>query len=295
LRAAAAVANLVDLMSFWEGNEWGETRPVTWWRGHAIYAAHVLAAVLVVTMIITSVALFAGADVALGSLGFSSSAVLRGELWRVITYGLVNPPSLAFALDVVMLIWFGREVEKALGRARFLALCGGIYLLKPLCFAGAGLWLGTAFSGAAVAFPIFVAFATLFPGVPLLFQILAKWAAIALVGIQALVALAGRRWDLLVEILVGCGFAHLFIRWFRDGFELPKFRWRRPRPVARPAGTVRPAGPQSVVPPPRAGMAEVDALLDKIAQSGIHSLTREERARLEAARSDLLRRGSGGQ
>jgi len=280
-------------MSLWEGSEWGEARPVTWWRGHAIYTAHVVAAGLVVAMIVTSLALFAGANGVLGALGFSSAAVLRGEVWRILSYGLVNPPSIGFALDVVMLIWFGREVEKALGRARFLALCASIYLLKPLFFTAAGVWLGTAFSGAALAFPLFVAFATLFPGVPLLFNILAKWAAVALVGIQALVALAARRWDLLAELAVGCGFAHLFVRLHRGGFEWPKLRWPRRRTVVRSVGPVR-AAVVPPAPPPRAGMAEVDALLDKIAQSGIHSLTRDERARLEAARSDLLRRGSGG-
>ena len=280
-------------MSLWEGSDGGEARPVTWWRGYAIYSAHVVAACLVVAMIITSLALFAGANRALGALNCSSTAVLRGELWRILSYGLVNPPSIGFALDVVMLIWFGREVEKALGRGRFLSLCAGIYLLKPLFFTAAGVWLGTAFSGAALAFPLFVAFATFFPGVPLLFNILAKWAALALVGIQALVALAGRRWDLLAEIAVGCGFAHLFVRLHRAGFEWPKLRWPRRRPVRRAVVPVR-AAAIPPAPPPRAGMAEVDALLDKIAQSGIHSLTQDERARLEAARSDLLRRGSGG-
>ena len=36
--------------------------------------------------------------------------------------------------------------------------------------------------------------------------------------------------------------------------------------------------------------SEVDALLDKIAQSGIGSLTAKERARLESARAELLKR-----
>jgi hypothetical protein len=40
-------------------------------------------------------------------------------------------------------------------------------------------------------------------------------------------------------------------------------------------------------------MAEVDALLDKIAVSGIGSLTPKERAKLEAAREDLMKRGAG--
>ena len=37
-------------------------------------------------------------------------------------------------------------------------------------------------------------------------------------------------------------------------------------------------------------MAEVDALLDKIARSGLSSLTAKERAKLDAAREDLGKR-----
>ncbi len=281
-------------MSTWEPEEWGGARPVTWWRGHVIYCAHVIAAALVVTMLVTTLALFAGAGGVLQVLGFSGAAVRSGELWRIISYGLVNPPSLSFALEVVMLVWFGREVEKAMGRGPFLQLCACIYLIRPLLFTAVGPWLGGAFAGAALAFPLFVAFATLFPGIPLLFNILAKWAAVALVGIYALMALAARRWDQLADLAAGCGFAYLFVRFAREGFSLPRIRWprRRQAPSARPASRVAPR--PLPAPAPRAGMAEVDALLDKIAQHGIHSLSREERARLEAARSDLLRRGPGG-
>ena len=42
-----------------------------------------------------------------------------------------------------------------------------------------------------------------------------------------------------------------------------------------------------------ATMAEVDALLDKIAKSGIASLTPKERAKLEAAREGLMKRSAG--
>jgi hypothetical protein len=42
--------------------------------------------------------------------------------------------------------------------------------------------------------------------------------------------------------------------------------------------------------PPIASMAEVDALLDKIAQHGIGSLTPKERAKLDAAQRELKNR-----
>ena len=44
---------------------------MTWWRGHPVYCAHVVAAALVVTMLATTIALFAGAGAALRALGFS--------------------------------------------------------------------------------------------------------------------------------------------------------------------------------------------------------------------------------
>ena len=164
---------------------------ITFWRSAFNAAA------LVVMMLATTVALFAGAGGFLRALGFSSNAVLNGELWRIVSYGVVNPPSLSFALEVVMLVWFGREVEKALGRTPFLQLSAGIYLVKPLLFTAVGAWFGASFSGATLSFPLFVAFATLFPGVPLLFNILAKWAAalgpMSRIMSPALTALASTR------------------------------------------------------------------------------------------------------
>ena len=98
-------------MSRWAAEGWGEARPVTWWRGYPVYCAHVVAAALVAAMLATTVALFAGAGGFLRALGFSSSAVLNGELWRILSYGVVNPPSVSFALEVVMLVWF--EIGRA--------------------------------------------------------------------------------------------------------------------------------------------------------------------------------------
>ena len=66
------------------------------------------------------------------------------------------------------------------------------------------------------------------------------------------------------------------------GESVPASNFVVPKPVAPPR-TEREV----------ATMAEVDALLDKIAVSGIGSLTPKERAKLEAAREDLMKRGAG--
>lgn len=291
-------------MSRFEAGTSEENQPVAWWRGYPLYAAHFLVVVFVASMLVTTLVKFARADSLLEWLTFQSSSVLQGQVWRVLTYGLVNPPSLGFALDMVMIVWFGREVERYLGRRLFFQLYAGIYLVKPLLLTALGPILGTRFAGEVGSFALFVAFATLFPNAPLLFNILAKWAALVLVALSVLMALAAHDWVGLLELAATCGFAHLFVRHQQGGLRLPlpriRIRTRQPGGAPRPAAVSAPAPrpgaprPGTVAPGPASGtMAEVDALLDKIAQHGIHSLTTEERARLESARAEMLKRGAG--
>ncbi|MBI5689502.1 MAG: rhomboid family intramembrane serine protease [Verrucomicrobia bacterium] len=272
-------------------------QPVTWWRGYPIFAAHFIVVVFCASMLLTTVMLFAGVGHWLGWLAFDSALVLRGQVWRILTYGLVNQPSIEFALDMLMIVWFGREVEQHFGRRRFFGLYAGIYLVTPVLFSLLGFWTPRTFAGETGAFALFVAFATLHPNAPLLFNILAKWAALVLVGIFALMALAARNWVQLIELGATCGLAYGFVRWQQGELRLPSWGLRKRQPPLRvlpdlPAGgSADPKGPGAA----GAGgaMAEVDALLDKIARSGIRSLTAEERARLEAARADLLKRDAG--
>ncbi len=269
-----------------------EHQPVTWWRGHPVYAAHLIVVVFVASMLVTTLLMFARVGPPLEWVGFNSAQVIRGQVWRIATYGLLNAPSIQFALDMVMIVWFGREVERFFGRRVFLLLYGGIYLIKPLLFTALGVWQPSAFAGEAGAFALFIAFATLFPDAPLIFNLLARWAALILVGIFSLMGLAARDSVGLIELWATCGFAFLFVRYQQGHLELPRLRlWlpgRRPKlrvlPDLEPGKTVPPAAARGNA------MAEVDALLDKIARSGIGSLTAQERAQLESARADLLKR-----
>ncbi len=279
-----------------------EHGPVTWWRGHPVYAVHLLVAALVASMLVTTGLQFARADGVISVLSFHGEAVWRGEVWRVLTYGLMNPPSLGLAIELLMLAWFGREVERSLGRRDFLRLFAGLYLVRPLVFTALAPVLPASFAGGTGAFAVFIAFATLFPDAALLFNLLARWVAWGLLALGALMALGARDGVRLLELAATSGFAFAFIRHHQGRWNwprLPRFRWARPTPAPAPvprgapvpvaarAGASRSAG---TTPPVAAPMAEVDALLDKIAQSGLHSLTPAERARLEAAREDLQRR-----
>lgn len=271
-----------------------EHRPVMWLRGYPVYAAHFIVIVFVVSMLMTTLLNLFGVGALLNGLIFTSTQVLHGEVWRVVTYGLVNEPSLSFVIDMAMMIWFGREVERSFGRRPFLIFYGGLYLLTPLLFTLIGLWTPMAQKGETGAFAIFIAFAALYPNAPIFFNLLAKWVAAILVGIYTLIALNNRDPISLVSLWATCGFAFAFVRYQQGRIELPKLNLFRRGPKLR----VLPDLEQEKTPAKKSdrqtsSMAEVDALLDKIAQSGLGSLTAKERAKLDAARADLLKRDSG--
>lgn len=279
--------------------DWGsseEHQPVTWLRGYPLYAAHFIVLLFVVSMLATSITMAVPSLRGISAwLTFSSTEVLGGQVWRVATYGLVNEPSLWFVVDMFMLAFFGRELEKFFGRRTFLALYASLYFLTPLLFTLIGLARPTFLMGESGAFALFIAFATLYPNVAMFFNILAKWLAIVLVGIYSLMRLSANDWVGLASLWSTVAFAYGFVRFQQGVIALPKLSlWRR-RPALRVLPDPAPRKASVVVKSPKedATMAEVDALLDKIAKSGISSLTPKERAKLEAAREGLMKRGAG--
>jgi hypothetical protein len=97
----------------------------------------------------------------------------------------------------------------------------------------------------------------------------------------------------LLTLWTTAGFAYAFVRYEQGHLTLPKIGlWRR-KPKLRVLPDPQPRIPAGAQRPKTDSMTEIDALLDKIAHSGLSSLTAKERARLEAARADLLKRESG--
>ncbi|HEY1765989.1 MAG TPA: rhomboid family intramembrane serine protease [Opitutaceae bacterium] len=277
-----------------------DQEPMMWVRGRPVYAAYLIVLIFVASMIATAVLMSLNLAQSLRWLVFDSPDVLAGQVWRIGTYGLVNPPSLfPFALDMLMLVWFGREVEKGLGRRKFLLLFGCLYLLPALLFTLIGVWHPTRLAGEtgqlageSGTLAVFVAFATLFPEALLMFGIVAKWAAVAFVGIDTLIVLAYRDWLGGLALWSTAGFAYAFIRFEQGRFYLPRLRLFRKEPKFRVLPGYRDNEPEPVARGRNESMAELDALLDKIARSGVSSLTAKERIRLDSARNELLKRQS---
>ena len=171
-------------------------------------------------------------------------------------------------------------------------LFAGIYLLPPLLFTGIGMWIPATIVGEQCVLAVFVAFATIYPNAGIFFGIASKWVAAVLVGIYTLMALANHAWQSGLSLWATCGFACLFVRFAQGIIEIPSLRLFRRAPRLRMIPGLKEGRPSPPRRPAGGPMAEVDALLDKIAKSGFSSLTAKERARLDSARDELAKRGS---
>ena len=147
---------------------------------------------------------------------------------------------------------------------------------------------GLAGSG-ALHFAVFTAFVTLYPNVQFFLRIAAKWVFAILAAIGTLSALAAHDWANLVVLWASIAVAFVFIEFRGSG---PELAWignlkarLRPKPklyVVQKSSIRRPAEPDDVY-------ASVDPILDKIAKSGMASLTESERRILDRARNRLLK------
>lgn len=261
--------------------------------GKAVYAATIIALIYAASMVVcTLVIAFGGNELLKQYLTFSSSDIFRnGRLWTMVTYALYNPPSLWTVWDIYILWFFGRELEKFYGRRIYLQLYLSIFILTPILFLAIGYFTPMSIAGVTGSFAIFVAFATRFPSFPMIFGIAAWHMAIVYVAVGTLMCIAGHLWSLLISLWATVLYAYFFIRYQNGDFQIPSLSLFRRKPkfrvVPKPKPTENTLMPAREVNEPT---DEVDTLLDKIAKTGLASLTDAERAQLERAREALLKK-----
>jgi len=269
-------------------------RPVAWMGRYPVDVTTMLVGAHIALAVIACILVAAGAGFFLNGLQFDSAEVLsRGQLWRVVTYAFVHSPSglLWFAVEMYMLFVFGREVERFLGQRAYILLYCILLVAPTLVLTIWGLWQPVGLAGSpALHFGIFVAFATIYPRVELFLRIMAKWVALILAAIYTLQLLAYHAWADLAVVWISIGAAFLFVELRGAGPEmvwLENFKARmQPKPkfhVVQKSSTRRVADSEDVY-------ASVDPILDKIAKSGIGSLTESERQALDRARNRLLKK-----
>src|SRR5246127_2711849 len=264
-------------------SSFNEDRPVTYFRGYPIYYATILTMAYAMGVLGTFLAqAFGGWETIVSLLAFDSTrSILGGQIWQIITYSFIDVPSFFTIIGLLFLYVSAVEIEKYIGKARFLTLYGVIILIPVVTLTALGLITSSPilyFGQTQVMIGLFIAFCTLYPGVQWGGFLTAKWVAIASLVLSSAVDLSSSAWVSLAELWLISGFAFGYIRFLQRGGELPSFRLAlRKRPKLRvvqkpksrsgaPAGEI--SGNETV---------EIDLLLDKISRHGLNSLTPHER------------------
>jgi membrane associated rhomboid family serine protease len=287
----------------------GENEPLFYLGEFPVRLITLLVAAHSAAMVAVALLLAAGRSSLLDLLAYSSTGVAHGEAWRLFTYAFVAGPSIWFLFEMLMLYYFGREVENGLGWKRFAILYAGLVLLGPLLMQGVA-WAGIPqhLAGAQeVNFAVFAAFVAMHPSARFFFGLAARWVFLGLLAISSLQLLADHQSPRVLVLLASSLLAVMLVR--KAGFEEPLFGifpgWALPRfPVRKPRFSVLKGGGGGGISSAPAkgdhssgGVAgpdpelEMDRLLEKISKGGIGSLSDQERGALEQARQAILQRG----
>ena len=269
-------------------------RPLFWVGGRPIYVNTLLLIIHVLAFAITALAVsFLGADV-LGALGLGNyEVVYHGQIWRLISY-IIFPPETAimFIFAMGFLFYFGRQVEQFVGRKTYINFYAALVLIPSLlfCLLGLlGLWRENYLGGYCTVFGVFVAFATIYPGVEIsiwFVNLTAKGWAYALLAVLSLANIAYHHWidlgDLWCDAAVGYAGMRLIgagrgLTWLTDWLEE-----RQAKKLARRHHIAVLKDAQAT--------ESIDEILEKISKHGVGSLNAKERAALERARTNLLKR-----
>ena len=254
------------------------------------------------------------------NLALTSEGVHHGWAWQLLTFQFLHGGILHLCFNLLGLWFLGGPVERILGRGRFIGayLGAGIVggLLQALLMGAFPEHYGRVVVGASAGITgLFAIFALLHPDTNFLVMLVLPVRALTLYYLTA--AMAG--FFTLVPSGMGAGVAHpahlgglLFgTLWVRQGWHhafqplpgenlfsrgLGFFRRttkRKPATTSSKSSSsswpsegvkntpLKPSGSADYI------ASEVDPILDKIAQHGLHSLTERERQTLDAARRKM--------
>lgn len=223
--------------------------------------------------------------------------IIRGEVWRLLTYAFLHDPSylLHIVFNMLFLWWFGREMEDRYGSKEFLAFYLVSALIGGLAYFGWQLAKGDnspalGASGAITAVLVLFAFHNPQRVIYIWFVLpIPIWLLVVLqVALDSFVFLGNFRTETAVTCHLGgalFGFLYYKRQWrlldlwssFRD------LRPRRARPRLRIYREESDTQPVPVsAPPDRADIdeqleAKLDVVLEKVARTGQNSLTEGER------------------
>jgi len=240
----------------------------------------------------------------------SITGLQQGYWWQPITFQFLHGGLFHLLANLFTIYFFGRALERELGAARYLRLYflsgtfGGLLQLGAMYFwpahFGPGAF-GHVVGASAGAFGLVAAFAALYPErtlTLLLFFVLplsirAKYLLYLAIGLALFGIVVPKDQIAHTAHLGGIAVGLLMTtRWRFPAHRLARLLKKKeaevPQPLAvrqRPPPRPKPARASD----PDALSREVDRILEKISQRGIHSLTPEEREILEEASARMDR------
>jgi membrane associated rhomboid family serine protease len=245
-----------------------------------------------------SMLLWAISPTTLGWLVQLPYQVKRGQLWRIATWPLANPPSIWTVLTLYIFWLLGTQLENTLGRFRFLGMLAALTIVPGII----GVLINVPIGGfRTVELGIFVAYALENPRTRFMFNIPAWIMAAVIVGIEVLQLSGNRDGGGIILLFVLLATAIVMLKSLGMGADLPDWVPRVPLPgmagvKGKPGkakrakdlikraekaeasvtdiSTIRPmeVSPEAK----RARQAKIDGILDKISAHGINSLDEEE-------------------
>lgn len=257
---------------------------------------------------VVSMFVYAASRSVLEKLVFYGPYVRRGDVWRLVTWPIANPPTEIWVVITLAFFWFfGHIVEERVGRKPYTWLLLAMTVIPAAIVTMFRFTLETsaAYGLGLLGTGLLVVFALDAPNAPFFFGIPAWVIAIIFVGLDLLRLLGDRMhgalvMEVLTIVVAGIGARQLGMASELLGF-IPRLgghrgSTRRPAPARhrRARGEVEPRRRRGeVVDGPWTpstsqdpsfdhvhDQAELDALLDKISSSGMDSLTRADKERL---------------
>lgn len=273
-------------------------RPLFWMGGHPIYANTLLVILHVASFVICALCIsYVGFNPVVDALNLNPIEVWNsGQVWRLFSYVAFDPyffsqRSLWILFSMVLLWFFGREVEQYAGRKKYLILYASLILIPAVLFSLLGLLvpMRPALNCCEAIFGMFVAFVTLYPGsMPTFFWIPFRASVLVwiMLALFSLINLAVHDFTSLFMLWTSSAVGYLGMRILGAGTGVP---WLSDWIENRQAAKLARQHDIKILKDTKTNES-IDDILEKISKHGVGSLDAKERAALERARTNLLKR-----
>ena len=212
--------------------------------------------------------------------------------WRIVTYMFVhatwNP--FHFIFNMLWLWWMGRPVEEAIGSRSFFTLYFGAGLTGAIIdiIVGSFFAVSPVIGASGAVYGIMVAFAMLFPRVPIMLFLLppieARYVISGFIALDVLFLSSGDGVARLVHIGGALG-GYLLMKARQKGFDLSiiiryfEYLFNKMKPVAKPKNkNMHIVSDAEII--EEVDQTELDEILEKISKKGYDSLTKSEKQKL---------------